>query len=181
VTPQGAAGRRGARLAKNWKPVFREKAREIEEARRFRRFDRIAECSKCAALALAFLVPGLSTSALAASCSHDVVAQVRLTAGKACWTYRGAATSFVGSFSSGETISAQMTGVATDYDPRSGRAAMVTRPRDPNVEGPGGYFFGVPDEPGVLTFVAPATGTYRLSFSPCAMWGAPGAVRICAR
>ena len=94
--------------------------------------------ARLSAVALA-LVPGLSTSALATSCSHDVVAQIRLTAGKACWTYRGSATSFIGKFSSGETISAQMTGEATDYDPRSGRAAMVSRPRDPNVEGPGGY------------------------------------------
>jgi hypothetical protein len=74
-----------------------------------------------------------------------------------------------------------MTGDATDYDPRSGSAATVSRPRDPNVEGPGGYFFAVPDAPGVLTFVAPATGTYRFSFSPCSMWGAPGEVRICTR
>jgi hypothetical protein len=74
-----------------------------------------------------------------------------------------------------------MTGEATDYDPRSGGAATISRPRDPNVEGPGGYFFAVPDAQGVLTFVAAATGTYRFSFSPCAMWGAPGAVRICTR
>ena len=66
-----------------------------------------------------------------------------------------------------------MTGEATDYDPRSGSAATVSRPRDPNVEGPGGFFFGVPDEPGVLTFVAPATGTYRFSFSPCAIGARP--------
>jgi hypothetical protein len=32
-----------------------------------------------------------------------------------------------------------------------------------------------------LTFVAPSNGTYRFSFSPCAMWGALGVVRICAR
>jgi hypothetical protein len=101
--------------------------------------------------------------------------------GKACWTDRGSATLFIGKFSSGQTVSAQMTGEATNYDPRSGSAATVSRPRDPNVEGPGGFFFGVPDAPGVLTFVAPATGTYRFSFSPCAMWGAPGAVKICAR
>jgi hypothetical protein len=87
---------------------------------------------------------------------------------------------FIGKFSSGQTVSAQMTGEATDYDPRSGRVATVSRPRDPNVEGPGGYFFAVPDAPGVMTFVAPANGTYRFSFSPCAMWGAPGAVKICA-
>jgi len=123
----------------------------------------------------------LSASALAGSCDKEVVAQVRFAARQACWTYRGPATLFIGKFLSGQAISAQMTGEATDYDPRSGGAAIVSRPRDPNVEGPGGYFNGVPDGPGVMTFVAPATGTYRFSFSPCAMWGAPGIVRICAR
>ena len=130
-----------------------------------------------AALALA---PAHSTSALASSCSREVVAQIRFPARQACWTYRGPATLFVGKFASGQTVSAQMTGEATDYDPRDGSTAAVSRPRDPNVEGPGGYFFGVPDAPGVMNFVAPATGTYRFSFSPCAMWGAPGVVKICA-
>jgi hypothetical protein len=132
------------------------------------------------AATLAF-APVLSTPALATSCSREVVAKVRFAGREACWTYRGPATLFVGKFSSGQTVSAQMTGEATDYDPRSGDATIVSRPRDPNVEGPGGYFFAVPDAPGVMTFVAPATGTYRFSFSPCAMWGAPGAVTICAR
>jgi hypothetical protein len=127
------------------------------------------------------VVPTLSSSALASSCDKLVVAQIRLTAGQACWSYRGAATSFVGKFSSGQAISAQMVGEASDYDPRSGRVATVVRPRDPNVEGPGGFFFGEAQAPGELMFVAPATGTYRFSFSPCAMWGAPGAVKICAR
>ena len=126
------------------------------------------------------LTSALSTSARATSCSREVAAQIRFPSGKACWTYRGPATLFVGKFSSGQTISAQMTGEATDYDPRSGDTTNISRPRDPNVEGPGGYFFAVPDAPGVMTFVAPATGTYRFSFSPCAMWGAPGAVKICA-
>ena len=67
------------------------------------------------------------------------------------------------------------------YDPRSGHVATFWRPRDPNVEGPGGFFFGDAEAPGVLTFRAPSNGTYRFSFSPCAMWGAPGAVKICAR
>ena len=133
------------------------------------------------ALAAVVSVSALSTSALATSCSREVVAQIRFTGRQACWTYRGAATLFIGKFSNGQTVSAQMTGEATDYDPRNGSAATVSRPRDPNVEGPGGYFYGVPDAPGVMTFVAPATGTYRFSFSPCAMWGAPGVVRICAR
>ncbi len=104
-----------------------------------------------------------------------------MAAGQVCWTYRGAATTFVGSFSSGQAITAQMIGQASEYDPRSGRVATVWRPRDPNVEGPGGFFFGAVQAPGQLTFVAPANGPYRFSFSPCAMGGAPGAVRICAR
>jgi hypothetical protein len=139
------------------------------------------EWYKPIALVAAVLVLPLSTSALATSCSREVVTQIRFTGRQACWTYRGAATLFIGKFSNGQTVSAQMTGEATDYDPRNGSAATVSRPRDPNVEGPGGYFYGVPDAPGVMTFVAPATGTYRFSFSPCAMWGAPGVVRICAR
>ncbi|MGC2783522.1 MAG: hypothetical protein WA397_06750 [Roseiarcus sp.] len=139
------------------------------------------EWYKPIALAAAVIVLPLSTSAFASSCSREVVTQIRFTGRQACWTYRGAATLFIGKFSNGQTVSAQMTGEATDYDPRNGSAATVSRPRDPNVEGPGGYFYGVPDAPGVMTFVAPATGTYRFSFSPCAMWGAPGVVRICAR
>jgi hypothetical protein len=126
-------------------------------------------------------VAALPASALATSCSRDVVAQIRFTGRQVCWTYRGPATSFIGKFSIGQTVSAQMTGEATDYDPRSGTVATVSRPRDPNVEGPGGYFNGVTDGPGILTFIAPVTGTYRFSFSPCAMWGAPGVVRICGR
>jgi hypothetical protein len=91
------------------------------------------------------LTSALSTSARATSCSREVAAQIRFPSGKACWTYRGPATLFVGKFSSGQTISAQMTGEAADYDPRSGSVATVSRPRDPNVEGPGGYFFAVPE------------------------------------
>ena len=137
------------------------------------------------AVSLLALVGALSCAGAAplraSSCDKEVVARIEMKGRQICWTYRGPATLFVGKFSSGQTISAQMTGEATDYDPRNGSASTVSRPRDPNVEGPGGYFFAVPEGPGVLTFVAPATGTYRFSFSPCAMWGAPGVVRICAR
>jgi hypothetical protein len=101
--------------------------------------------------------------------------------GQVCWSYRGDATIFVGKFGVGQAITTQMIGEASDYDPRSGSIATVTRPRDPNVEGPGGFFFGDAEAPGLLTFFTPANGTYRFSFSPCAMWGAQGAVRICAR
>ncbi|MBV8440883.1 MAG: hypothetical protein JO312_10060 [Hyphomicrobiales bacterium] len=134
-------------------------------------FFALAGISACAA----------STPAVASSCNRVVAVRIEMAPGQACWTYRGAATTFVGDFSHGQTIAAQMIGEAADYDPRSGRAATVWRSRDPNVEGPGGFFFGGIEAPGVLTFRAPANGTYRFSFSPCALWGAPGAVKICAR
>jgi len=120
-------------------------------------------------------------SAVAGSCRRDVVAQIRMASGQVCWSYRGAATSFVGDFGVGQRITVEMIGEASDYDPRSGSVATVTRPRDPNVEGPGGFFFGDAEAPGLLTFVAPTNGTYHFSFSPCAMWGAEGAAKICAR
>jgi hypothetical protein len=138
-------------------------------------------CAVCLLALVGALGCAGAGSSRASSCDKEVAAQIRFPAGHACWAYRGSATLFIGKLSSGQTVSAEMTGEATDYDPRSGRAATVSRPRDPNVEGPGGYFFAVPDAPGVMTFVAPATGTYRFSFSPCAMWGAPGVVKICAR
>jgi hypothetical protein len=132
------------------------------------------------AAALAFVSAVSPSASRASSCDTEVAAKIRFAQGQACWIYRGPATLFVGKFGSGQTISTQMTGEAADYDPRTGGVSIVSRPRDPNVEGPGGYFNGVTDGPGVLTFRAPATGVYRFSFSPCAMWGAPGAVKICA-
>jgi hypothetical protein len=127
------------------------------------------------------LLPGPPLAALASACSKDVVARIEMKARQVCWMYRGSATSFIGSFTSGQAISAQMIGQASEYDPRSGAVATSWQPRDPNVEGPGGFFSGDAEAPGLLTFVAPATGPYKFSFSPCAMWGAPGAVKICAR
>ena len=122
----------------------------------------------------------LASLARASSCNKDVVAPIQMAAGQVCWAYRGAATTFVGSFSSGQAITAQMIGEASEYDPRSGRVATVWRPRDPNLEGPGGFVFGAAQAPGELTFVAPANGPYRFNFWPCAMWAARGAVKTWA-
>ena len=122
-----------------------------------------------------------ATPARASACDREVVAHIKTAPGQTCWSYRGAATTFVGDFSHGQTISAEMTGQSAEADPRSGRITTLWSPRDPNVEGPGGFFFGNAEAPGSLTFVAPANGTYRFSFSPCAMWGGRGVVKICAR
>lgn len=128
----------------------------------------------------------LPPPAAASGCDRQVVARIRMPAPQkpgvqTCWTYRGVATTFVGDFSHGRTITAQMSGEVANYDPRSGQAATADRPRDPNVEGPGGFYFGDAEAPGSLTFVAPANGTYRFSFSPCVMWHGQGTVKICAK
>lgn len=133
------------------------------------------------AAAVVALVARPSAPALASACDRELIARIRMPPGRACWIYHGAATTFVGDFTHGQIISVEMTGRAAEMDPRSGRVTTLWRPRDPNVEGPGGYFFGDAQAPGALTFVAPSNGTYRLSFSPCAMWGAEGAVKICAK
>jgi hypothetical protein len=127
------------------------------------------------------LVGLAAAPALASACDREMVARIRMAPGQICWTYRGAATTFVGDFSHGQTLFAQMAGQEAEYDPRTGRFTTSWRPRDPNVEGPGGFYFGDAEAPGALTFVAPANGAYRFGFSPCAVRGAPGAVRICAR
>ena len=129
----------------------------------------------------AFVVGFPSPPAVASACDHEIVVRIEMSAGQACWTYRGDATTFVGDFSHGQRIAAQMMGLASEYDPRNGRVVTFWRARDPNVEGPGGFYFGAAQAPGALAFVAPANGTYRFSFSPCAMWRAPGLVKICAR
>jgi hypothetical protein len=132
-------------------------------------------------LLLTALVIALPAAAQASACDKDVVVPIRMAPGQACWAYRGAATTFVGDFSNGKRVLVEMRGLMTEYEPRSGASETFWRARDPNVEGPGGFFFGDAEAPGELTFVTPVHGTYRFSFSPCAMWGAPGMVKICAR
>ena len=132
-------------------------------------------------LSAAVLAGAPTSPALASACDREIVVRIQMAPGQACWSYRGVATTFVGDFSHGARIATQMVGQASEVDPRSGRVATEWRPRDPNVEGPGGFFFGGAEAPGELTFVAPANGPYRFSFSPCAMWGQWGAVNICSR
>jgi hypothetical protein len=53
-----------------------------------------------------------AASSYASSCDKEVATHIRFPAHQACWTYRGPATLFIGKFSSGQTISAHMTGEA---------------------------------------------------------------------
>ncbi len=117
------------------------------------RSDRVVRLIFSAAVAMA----AWRSPAEASSCDREIVVRIQM-AGRACWTYRGTATTFVGDFSHGQRIAAQMIGQAAEADPSSGRIIISWRPRDPNVEGPGGFFFSGAQAPGDLTFVAPANG-----------------------
>jgi hypothetical protein len=133
-------------------------------------------------VALAGLQAGpMASAAHAGACRADVKVKIEMGPDQRCWSYRGAATTFIGAFAYGQRIAVQMSGEASDYDPRTGRTVIFRRPRDPNVEGPGGFYTGAAEAPGSLTFMAPASGTYRVSFAPCAMWGTQGVVKICVR
>jgi len=138
-------------------------------ARRGRCISRVATL-----LAALFCASTLSKSAFASSCNRDIVAQIAMAAGQVCWSYRGPATTFVGAFSGGQAISAQMVGEASDYDPRTGGVATSWRPRDPNVEGRADSSSARRKRRGSSPLSRPRTGPIASAFRP-ARCGAPPA------
>ena len=135
------------------------------------RLIRLVSASMLAALA------GTPTPSLASSCVNAVSVNIQFQRGARCWTYRGDATHFVGQFRAGQTVFASSTGMASFGDGQW--EWMTTTVRDVSAEGPGGTFIDVnEDEP---SFRVPRTGRYTFSFSPCAMWRAPGTFVVCAR
>ena len=127
---------------------------------------------------IAAMVPLLAHGS---ACNDVIVARIKMTAGSTCWAYHGDATSFVGAFGAGQRVLARMRGLASEYDPKTGGTKTYMANRSPDVSGPGGFYTGADIDVPTLSFVAPRAGVYRFSFSPCAMWGAPGSVEICAR
>ena len=130
-------------------------------------------------LAMAALVAALAPgAALSSGCDRDVVARIRFAPGAVCWSYTGSATTFVGAFGAGQTVTAQMSGQASEFDPASNRVVTSWQPRSPDVAGPGGFSASASSN-NILLFRTPGNGSYRISFSPCAMWGGQGQVQIC--
>jgi hypothetical protein len=135
--------------------------------------------SSCIALSLSALAlaPGPARSS---GCTKEIVAEIRMATGDRCWAYRGNATIFTGKFSRGQNVEVQMSGEAFEYDPATKKDVKSWQPRTPSVEGPGGFSTEAEMDKNILNFRTQASGTYRISFSPCAMWGGQGEVRICA-
>ncbi|MGO9005547.1 MAG: hypothetical protein ACLQIQ_22220 [Beijerinckiaceae bacterium] len=120
-------------------------------------------------------------AALASACNREKTVTIHFEPGKTCWTYDGNATTFVGDFTRNQALDVHMEGEAADFDPKTNRTKTYWRVRTPDASGPNDFFVSGEMDSGQLSFRAPASGTYRFGFSPCAMWGGNGSVRICAR
>jgi len=136
--------------------------------------------SSCIALSLAALafVPG---TARASACNEETVVEIHMATGDRCWAYSGDATTFTGKFARGQTVEVRMSGEAWDYDPATKKDVKSWQPRTPSVLGPDAFSADADPDSNILDFRTPADGVYRIGFSPCAMWGGEGDVRICTK
>jgi hypothetical protein len=126
----------------------------------------------------AALNPGAAWSS---ACNEEKVVEIHMTAGGVCWDYRGNATTFRGKFAGGQNVEVRMSGESAQYDPSTKKDVVSWEARSPTVEGPDKFFAEAKEDSGTLTFRTPASGIYRIGFSPCAMWGGKGEVHICTR
>jgi len=130
------------------------------------------------AIAAALLSCWTPMSAHASGCVDPVVATINFARGAHCWTYQGRATEFRGTFRRGQTIAVSSTGVQGHGD---GRWEWLTvEERELDAVGPDGEPVD-PNPNGDHSFVAPLTGAYSFSFSPCSMWHWAGTFIVCAR
>ena len=125
------------------------------------------------------LVLLLSIPAFGSGCNVEVKKQITFAKGEMCWAYDGKANTFSGQFGKGQAISVRMIGLG-EYE-----SGQEWGNLDPIATGPSEQVFisdSKPDVPnGELTFVAPMTGIYQFTVSPCAYWSSRVKVEICAR
>ena len=121
----------------------------------------------------------LAPSALWASgCNQDIVVPIQFPAGASCWRHSGTGTTFTGVFGAHQHITASAIGQTTNSD--GTRTWITTGPWQLSLTGPGG-FSASDNGDGHLNVTLPAGGKYSFSIGPCAVWGAPGTVEICAQ
>jgi hypothetical protein len=129
-----------------------------------------------AALAAGFAVGGFVLEAQASACNNPKTVQIQFHRGATCWAYSGKAEVFVGKFKAGQRLMISAVGSEQDMG-SNGRIVTHQAPRDIDVSLKGAT-------PTVALsngqMVTPATGTYTFSLVPCADWGLPAQVQICA-
>jgi hypothetical protein len=121
----------------------------------------------------------LAPSALRASaCNQEIVVPIRFQAGAMCWRHVGVGTTFNGQFGAGQHVTASAIGQM--YNSDGVRSWVTTGPWQLYVSGPSG-FSASDNGNGQLDIVVPQAGRYSFSIGPCAVWGAPGTIEICAQ
>lgn len=133
------------------------------------------------ALFLALICTFSSDFAYASGCMQVRDTEIKFKRGKTCWEYSGNNTRYSGNFARGQSVTATMYGLAGFMSDKN-TVEKKWEARDPSVSGPDQFFKSseADDEPGTMKFVVPRTGRYVFEFSPCAMWGYYGEVKICA-
>ena len=129
-----------------------------------------------AALAAGLAVGGVVLQAHASACNQSKTVQIAFHRGATCWSYSGTAEVFVGKFKAGQRIMISAVGAEQEMG-ANGQLVTHQAPRDIDVSLKGA-------KPTVALnngqMVTPATGTYTFSLYPCADWGLPAQVQICA-
>lgn len=125
------------------------------------------------------LVLLLSIPAFGSGCNVEIKKKITFAKGEICWAFDGKANTFTGQFGEGQSISVRMIGLG-EYE-----SGQEWGNLDPIATGPSEQIFISDSKPGVpngeLTFVAPMTGIYQFTVSPCAYWSSRVKVEICAR
>ena len=111
-----------------------------------------------------------------AGCNRPIVVAIRFPQGAVCWQHVGAGTTFTGEFGAHQRVTAAAIGQFVNAD--SKRERVTTGHWQISVSGPGGFFAN--GEHGELDAMLPRAGTYTFEIGPCAVWGNPGMIEICA-
>ena len=126
-------------------------------------------------LCLIFSFFYFQNTAIASACNRDIRQQIKFSSGSYCWSFNGTATTFYGNFGAGQKINVRATGL----DQRSWVALDLSATDRAN------FFRSSPNDrngnsSGQLDFVTPHSGYYEFTIFPCAMWGKPVQITICA-
>jgi hypothetical protein len=112
-----------------------------------------------------------------AGCNRDIVVPIRFAQGAVCWQHVGPGTTFTGQFGAGQHVTAAAIGQFENAD--GNRTWTSTGTWQISISGPAGFFAN--GENGQLDTVLPRAGAYSFQIGPCAVWGAPGMIEICAQ
>ena len=111
-----------------------------------------------------------------AGCNRPIVLPIRFQQGAVCWQHVGVGTTFTGRFDARQHVTATAIGQFVNADGK--REWVTTGHWQISVSGPGG--FNADGQNGELDAILPRAGEYTFEIGPCAIWGNPGMIEICA-